>query len=125
MSRLILALFLFVPLLAGCGKTKDVAAAKEFVHHFYTNPDIIFEINRVDGPEYVEVPKIPRDHIAKGYPDKSAACAARVWFTWREGKSTSRADMLVWVGSDHKAVGWSINPDGDNWRKYVHSLANK
>jgi hypothetical protein len=125
MQRLTVLVFLFALFVSGCGKSKDIAAAKEFVHHFYTNPDIDFVINRVDGPEYARVPKIPRDHIAPGYPDRSAACAARVWFAWRDGRSTSRADMLVWVGSDHKAVGWSTNPDGDNWRKYVRSFAKR
>jgi hypothetical protein len=127
MRRLIVLPFMVAPLVAGCGlgSKADTEAAKEFVHKFYSNPHIKFEVTRVEPPEYATVPKIPRDHIAPGYPDRSAASCVRVWFTWRDGNSTTRDDWLVWVGSDHKAVGWSTNPDGDNWRHYVRSLANK
>jgi len=94
------------------------------VHSFYSNPDINFTITRVEGPEYAKVSKIPRDHIASGYPDRAAACAVRVWFDWGYERRTTHDSWLVWVGSDHKAVGWS-NTGGDNWRKYVRSLAKK
>jgi hypothetical protein len=32
---------------------------------------------------------------------------------------------VVWVTSDHKAIDWSGNPDGDKWRPYVQSFAKK
>jgi hypothetical protein len=34
-------------------------------------------------------------------------------------------DWVVWVTSNHKAVDWSGNADGDNWRQYVRSFAKK
>jgi hypothetical protein len=34
-------------------------------------------------------------------------------------------DWVVWVTSNHKAIDWSGNADGDNWRQYVRSFAKK
>src|SRR5712671_5231170 len=106
MRRLIALSVLVLPLLASCGTTSnlDIAAAREFVKRHYSNPDISLNITRVEQPEYATVPKIPRDHIAEGFPDRSAACGVRVWFAWRDGRSTTHDDWLVWVSSDHKAV---------------------
>jgi hypothetical protein len=126
MRRLTALVFLFV---AGCGSGTaaklDMAAAREFVQSRYSNPAISLEFNLVEAPEYVTLPKIPRDHIAAGFPDRSAACGVRIRFTWREGNRTTHDDWVVWVNSDHKAVGWSSNAGGDTWREYVRTLAKK
>src|SRR6266496_1698426 len=86
MRRLIALSMLFAPFLVSCGTTssQDIAAAREYVHSIYSNPDITFTVTRVEGPEYATVPKIPRDHIASVSQDRSAACAVRVWFDWRD-----------------------------------------
>src|SRR5262245_43650544 len=102
MRRLILLGCLIALLASGCSRSKDIAAATEKAHGMYPNPDCHFEVTKIDGPEYADVPKIPRDHIAQGWPDRSAACAVRVWYQWRDGKSVNSGDMLIWVGSDHK-----------------------
>lgn len=117
-------LFLFV---FGCGTSSkpDTDAARGFVRSFYSNPAISFDFDAVDEPEYAVIPKIPRDHLATSAPDRSAACGVRVKFTWRDGSRTTHDDCVVWVASDHKAVGWSRNPNGDKWRQFVQSVAKK
>jgi hypothetical protein len=124
MRRLCTLVLLLVPFICGCGSTakQDVAAAKEFVKGFYSNPAIDFKVDKVEGPEYAKAERIPRDHIAKGYPDRSAACAVKVWFTWRDGRSTTHDSWVVWVSQDHKGVGFS-NPGDKEWRKWVKSVA--
>jgi hypothetical protein len=47
----------------------------------------------------------------------------RVRFTWKDENRTTHDDMVVWVSGDHKAVGWSNNPNGDRWRQFVQSVA--
>jgi len=125
MRQPIVLLLLLVPFLCGCGSAaKDVAAAREFVKGLYSNPAIDFKVDKVEGPEYANVARIPRDQIAQGYPDRSAACAVRVWFTWRDGRSTVHDSWIVWVSKDHKAVGFS-NPSRDEWRNFVKSVAKQ
>jgi hypothetical protein len=102
MRRLIVLVLLLVPCLCGCGSAaKDVAAAKEFVKGFYSNPGIEFQVDKVEGPEYATVEKIPRDQLGKDSPDRSAACAVRVWFTWRDGRSTVHDSWIVWISNGH------------------------
>ena len=114
-------------LVVGCGTASksDKEAAREFVHSFYSAPGITVEMTTDEEPEYATFPKIPRDHLAREVPDRSAASAVHVRFTWREENRTTHDDMLVWVDSNHKAVGWSMNPQGDRWRSYVRSYAQK
>ena len=124
MRRSVALLLLFV---VGCGTSSnpDTDAAREHVRSFYSSPAITLDITLNEEPEYATIPKIPRDHLANSVPDRSAACGVRVRFTWRDGNRTTHDDWVVWVTSDHKAVGWSGNPDGDKWRQYVRSVAEK
>ncbi len=123
MRRLSTLLLLIVPFACGCGTAaQDVAAAKQFVKGFYSNPGIVFQVDKTEGPEYAKIERIPRDQIAKGYPDRSAACAVRVWFTWRDGGRTTHDSWIVWVSKDHKGVGYS-NPKTEPLRQYVKSVA--
>jgi hypothetical protein len=124
MRRSMVLVFLFV---AGCGTETasklDTAAAREFVRSFYSSPAITLDLTLDEEPEYATIPKIPRDHLASSSPDRPAACGVRVRFRYQDGGRTTRDDWVVWVTSDHKAVGWSGNPNGDNWRQYVRSFA--
>jgi hypothetical protein len=124
MRRTLLLACLF---LAGCWTTStkklDTAAAREFVRGIYSNPAIHLEMNVDDEPEYVTVAKIPRERLGASVPDRSAACAVRVRFSWRDENRATHDDMIVWVNSEHKAVGWSSNTKGDKWREHVRSLA--
>ena len=124
MRRSVALLLLFV---VGCGTSSepDTDAAREHVRSFYSSPAITLDITLNEEPEYATIPKIPRDHLANSVPDRSAACGVRVRFTWRDGNRTTHDDWVVWVTSDHKAVGWSGNPGGDKWRQYVQSVAKK
>ena len=125
MRRLIALLLLLVPFLCGCGSAaQDVAAAKQFVEGCYSNPAIDFKVDKVEGPEYAMVQRIPRDHLGKDHPDSSAACAVRVWFTWRDGERTTHDSWIVWVSKDHKGVGFS-DPSREEWRKFVKSVATQ
>jgi hypothetical protein len=118
---------LFLLFVVGCGTSSkpDTDAAREKVRSFYSSPAISLDITLNEEPEYAAIPKIPRDHLARSVPDRSAACGVRVRFTWRDGNRTTHDDWVVWVTSDHKAVGWSGNPAGDNWRQFVRSFATK
>ena len=123
MRQLIVLALLLVPSLCGCGSAaQDVAAAKEYVRGSYSNPDIDFRVDKVEGPEYAQIERIPRDRLAKEAPDRSAACAVRVWFTWRIEGRTTHDSSIVWVSKDHKGVGVS-NPTREEWRKFVQSVA--
>jgi hypothetical protein len=82
-------------------------------------------LDLVDEPEYATIPKIPKRNPKNPAPDRSAACGVRVKFTWRDGSRTTHDDWVVWVTSDHKAVGWTDAHGGDNWRRYVQSFAEK
>jgi hypothetical protein len=125
MRRLIALLLLLVPFLCGCGSAaQDVAAAKQFVEGCYSTPAIDFKVDKVEGPEYAQVERIPRDRLAKEAPDRSAACAVRVWFTWRDGGRTTHDSWIVWVSKDHKGVGVS-DPSREEWRKFVKSVATQ
>ncbi|HEV3165997.1 MAG TPA: hypothetical protein VGZ22_18360 [Isosphaeraceae bacterium] len=119
------ALFLLV--VVGCGSSSkpDTDAAREYVRSFYSNPAIALDITINEEPEYANIPKLPRKFLGKSAPDTSAACGVRVRFTWRDENRTTHDNWVVWVTSDHKAVGWSGNPDGDNWRQAVRSLAKE
>jgi hypothetical protein len=124
MRRSVALLLLFV---VGCGTSSkpDTDAAREHVRSFYSSPAISLDITLDEEPEYAIIPKIPRDHLTKSAPDRSADCGVRVRFTWRDGNRTTHDDWVVWVTRHHKAVGWSGNPDGDKWREYVLSVAKK
>jgi hypothetical protein len=106
------------------GPKLDTAAARQYVRSCFS-PAITVEMTVDDEPEYADVPKIPRERLAKSVPDRPAACAVRVRVTYRDENRTTHDDWLVWVSSDHKAVGWSSNVKGDNWREQVRSLATK
>ena len=124
MRRSVILIFVFM---VGCGSAResDVATARAFVQSMYSSPGIYTDITLDEDPEYANIPKIPRDHLASWAPDQSAACGVRVRFSYQENNRTTHDDWVVWVNSDHKAVGWSGNPNGDNWRQYVQSLANQ
>ena len=111
--------------LSGCENTVmlDTAAARQYIQKSYTNGAL--DITLDQQPEYAAIPKIPRDHIAKGYLDRAAACGVRAKFTYRDDHGTRHDDWVVWVSNDHKAVGWSGNPGKDNWRQFVQSAAKK
>jgi hypothetical protein len=117
-------LFIFVILLAsGCGTSPnpDADAARGLVRGLH--PDA--EIDLVDGPEYTAVPKIPKHGPGDTSPDRPAAGGVRVRFLYRDGDRTTRDDWMIWVSGDHKAIDWSGNPDGDDWRRYLRSLAKE
>jgi len=126
MRRLIALVFLFALLATGCGTSsqQDITAAKEYVRSLYSRSDITFTFDKVEGPEYAAVARIPWGTSGRRV-DKSAACAVRVWFTWHEEGRTTHDHSIVWVTSDHKAIGWGGDPNGQDWRKYVQSLAKQ
>jgi hypothetical protein len=109
--------------LTGCGTASksDTSAARELVQRFYPATDTV----NVEGPEYANIPKIPKIGGVGSSTDRSAACGVRVRFRYRDGGRTTRDDWVVWVTSNHKAIDWSGNADGDNWRQYVRSFAKK
>jgi hypothetical protein len=125
--RAIVLVFLAFLFVTGCGRSSkpDTDAARAFVRRYYSSSHISFEFDLVEGPEYATIPRIPRDLIESGYPDKPADGGVRVRFTWREENRTTHDDVIVWLSSDHKAVGWSRNPRGDRWRQFVQSIAKK
>src|SRR5262249_54967399 len=97
----------------------DTAAAHDLVR----KANRLAESIVIEGPEYAAIPNIPKKSI--GNLERAAACGVRVRFRYRDGGRTTNDDWIVWVTSDHKAIDWSGNADGDNWRQYVHSLAKK
>jgi len=101
----------------GCGTAPnaDTLAARELLRSLNKYAEIVL----VEGPEYATIPKIPKP------PDRSAACGVRIRFRWQDGGRTTNDDWVIWVTSDHKAIDWSGNPNGDNWREYVRSFARK
>jgi hypothetical protein len=105
----------------GCGTAAepDTVAARELVRSLYTSADIVLD----EEPEYAAIPKIPKKGVGSSPPDRPVACGVRVRFTYRDGGRTTRDDWVVWVTSDHKAIDWSGNLGGDNWRRYVRSFA--
>src|SRR5688572_15061556 len=118
MRRSLALMFLF---LAGCGPAiqADLEAAKERVRKSYSASHITRQFDLVEGPEYADIPRIPRDDLAPSAADRAAACGVRVKFTYRYDNTTVKDDWVVWVSNEHKAVGWSGNPSGDNWRQFV------
>jgi hypothetical protein len=120
MRRSIALVFLFV---VGCGSASnpDTVAARELVRSFYPSADSVI----VEEPEYATIPKIPKKGVGASPPDRPAACGVRVRFRYQDGGRTTSDDWVVWVTSDHKAIDWSGNPDGDKWRQYVRSFAKK
>src|SRR5262249_54820823 len=123
MRRIIILLLLVVPCLCGCGTAgQDIAAAREYVKGHYSNaaadrpsPTFEFKVDKVEGPEYAKIERIPLDRMPVGYPDHSAACAVRVWFTWHSEGRTVHDSWIVWVSKDHKGVGCS-RPTGEKLR---------
>src|SRR4051794_9101551 len=100
MRQSIALLFLVFVFVLGCGTSSkpDTDAARQFVRKSYANADtLVYDL--VESPEYATIAKIPRDHIASGFPDRSAACGVRIQFTWRNGGSTTHDDCVVWVSS--------------------------
>jgi hypothetical protein len=129
MQRLIFLTFLIGLPALGCGTAaQDIAAAREQVRRMYSKSGDL-EFNLVEGPEYAEIPKIPRDHLASWAADRPAACGVRIKFTWRQEigweNRTTRDDWVVWVSKDHKPAGFSPNGHGDDWRELVHSAAKR
>jgi hypothetical protein len=109
---------------AGCGSgsNPDTAAVEKYIRNSHANVELV-KIE-VEDPEYGTFSKVPDSHRTKP-ADKPAACGVRVRFHWKDGSRTTHDDRVVWVTSDHQPVDWSGNPEGDNWRKYVRSLAKK
>jgi hypothetical protein len=105
----------------GYGTAPDTDAAQALVLRLHSNVDTIVDVDQ--QPEYATIAKIPGREAGNAHQDKSAACGVRVRFQWRDGGRTTHDDWVVWVTSDHKAVGWSSNTKGDNWREYVRSFA--
>jgi hypothetical protein len=105
----------------GCGteSAPDTNAAQEFVRRVnrFAEPDL------VEDPEYADIPNIPMKGEGTWDPAKPAACGVRVKFHWRDEKRTTHDDWVVWVTSDHKAIGWTDRAGGDNWRAFVQSFA--
>jgi hypothetical protein len=118
--------FFAVVLLFGIGcsssSKSDTVAARDLVQSLYANADS-FTFLTVEGPEYAAIPKIPKHGVGSTTPDRPAACGVRVKFRWRNDSRTTTDDWVVWVTSDHKAIDWSGNADGDNWRRFVRSFA--
>ena len=109
----------------GCsGPNADTAAVEKYLRSTHANADV-FQIDKLEGPEYVAGVKVPDSHRSKKSDNKPAACGVRVRFTWKDGSRTTHDNQIVWVSSDHEVVDWSGNPEGDNWRNYVRSLAKK
>jgi hypothetical protein len=126
MRRLIFLICLILPAL-GCGTAEqDIEAARQQVRKMYARNGGL-EFNLIEGPEYADIPKIPRDHLASWAADRSAACGVRIKFTWSQEIGwefrTTQDDWVVWVSKDHKPVGYSANGRGDDWRQLVHSAA--
>ena len=121
MQRSIALVFLFA---VGCARAPnpDTGAAEKYVRNNYANVQITDIAS--EEPEYATVSKVPAGHRTKP-SNKPVACGVRVRFTWRDGNRTTHDDWVVWVTSDHHAVDWSGNPDGDKWRQYVRSCAKK
>jgi hypothetical protein len=107
----------------GCGyaTAPDTDAAQAFVLRQYSNVDTIVNVDH--QPEYANISRIPTGSGGNRWRDTPAACGIRVKFHWHDGGRTTHDDWLVWVASDHKALSWTSNPKGDNWREYVQSLA--
>ena len=105
---------------AGCGSSTqvDVEAARAFILNLYESPEIIF----VEGPEYADIPKIPKRGPGDKRPDRAAGCGVRVKFVIRDGSRISTYDQVIFVSSDHKALDFGAE-SGDDWRQYVQSLA--
>lgn len=120
MRRILALVCLFA---VGCGNNAklDTSAAQEFVQRMNRSPELLI----VEGPEYAEVPTVPKHGSGDKSPDKSAACGVRIKFRTRDENRTTTDDWIVWVASDHKAVDWTGNAKGDNWRPFVQSLAKK
>jgi hypothetical protein len=118
MRRAIVLVCLFA---IGCatGPNPDTEAARDLVRRSYSNPAIELVLDVDEQPEYAAIAKIPTRNAG------SAACGVRVRFQWRDGNRTMHDDWLVWVTDDHKAIGWTGNPERDNWREYVRSLARQ
>lgn len=127
MRRTVLVSALVSLLMAGCGAgntaKEDTAAARDYLRKTYSNVQL--DIHLLEGPEYADVPKIPRDNPNSRYPDQSAACGVRVKFTWHDGGRHNHDDWVIWVSREHKAVGWTSNTRGDQWREWVQSFARK
>src|SRR5579863_10733924 len=120
-ASVVVFLGLVFPFVVGCeldtGPNPDVVAAGEFVRKMYSN--VWSNVIPQAYPEYANIPTIPRDHLAKDAADRSAACGVRVLFEWRDQNRFTTDDWIVWVNTEHKAVGFSPNPKKDDWRPWV------
>jgi hypothetical protein len=107
----------------GCGSKSaaDTESAQELVRSLNHNTEFVL----VEGPEYVNIPKIPKHGPGDRRPDRGAVCGVRIRFISRDEGRTTRDDWVVWVTGEHKAIDWASNGEGDNWRQYVRSLAKR
>jgi hypothetical protein len=115
---------LFLLIVAGCsmGPNPDTVEAEKFVRNRHNNVTI-FRLE-VEEPEYATFANIPDSRRTKP-PEKPAACAVRIRFTWGYDNRRTHDDWLVWMSSDHKMVDYGRNPESDNWRRYVRAAAKK
>jgi hypothetical protein len=121
--RRLFAVVLLFGIGCGSGSNPDTVAARGLVQSLYENADSLSLT--VEEPEYAAIPKIPKKGVGSSPADRPAACGVRVKFRWRNGGRTTTDDWVVWVTSDHKAIDWSGNADGDDWRRYVRSFAKQ
>ncbi len=122
MRQSIVFVFFFV---AGCGSgvnsKPDIDAARGFLKSLNRYADI----DLIEEPEYAIISKTPPGHNVNWPNGRDAACGVRIKFTARDGNRTTHDDWVIWVTSDHTAIDWVGNANGDKWRQYVRSFAKK
>jgi hypothetical protein len=118
MRRYIALVLLLLP---GCGGStkQDTDAAQKLLH----NMNRFAEVTQLEGPEYVSIPSIPTKN--PNTVNRPIACVVRIRFVAKVDNRTTRDDWLFWIDSQHQAVDWTSNGQGDKWREYVRSLAKK
>ena len=106
----------------GSGSNADTAAVEKYIRNSHANVELLKL--EIEEPEYGAFSKVPDSHRTRPWTSL-AACGVGVRFQWKDGSRTTRDDRVVWVTSDHQPIDWSGNAEGDNWRKFVRSLAKK